>query len=154
MALDSTTIIMHYRGVSGGPSLVLSLSVGADMQNPRSQRGPICSTCGVNGGPSLANYQKPMLSYFSPHERRLICLQKTLFELERLLQCCDNICTILAQHRSRSLFSMILMGPLKSMCPAVIVPTPSRRPCARLPNILLYLPARICFANKIKLISV
>ena len=31
MALDTTTIIMHNRGVSGDPSLVVSLSAGAHM---------------------------------------------------------------------------------------------------------------------------
>ena len=42
MALDTTTIIMHNRGVSGGPSLVLSLSVVAHMQK-RGVSGSLCA---------------------------------------------------------------------------------------------------------------
>ena len=125
MALDATTIIMHNRGVSGGPSLVLSLSVGspyeelvvsagAHMQNPPSQRGPICRTHRISGEPSLASPP--------PHKRRPVCLQKTLFELER----CSNVMIISARCLQSSgrclLLIMILIGPLKFMGSGVIVP--------------------------------
>ena len=46
-----------------------------------------------------------------------------------MLQCYDNICTLLEQQQSLFTYSVILIGPLKFMGPGVISPLPpSRRP--------------------------
>ena len=48
--------------VSEGPFAEPVVSAGSHMQNPRSQRGPICRTHEVKGGAFLASHQGPILS--------------------------------------------------------------------------------------------
>ena len=125
--------------ISGGPYAKPVVSAGSHMQNPQSQRGSICRTCRVSGGPSLASHQGPIcrtsgvsrgpsLASLSPKKKTYL-LQKTVFELKR----CSNVLIISARclHSCNrcSLFSVILMGRPKSMSPGIIVPPcpPSRR---------------------------
>ena len=113
--------------VSGGPYAESVLLVGAHMQN---LQRPICRTRGVSKGPSLV-IRGPSLATPPSHKRRSICLQKALFELER----CSNVMIITARclysSDRCSRFSVILI-PLKSMGPGVIVPPAPPPPSQRL----------------------
>ena len=117
IALNSSAIIIHNRWISGASSWA-------------SQRGPIWKIRGVSGSlcaetaESAGAYMQSLRSErgATPPQKKTYLFVKTLFELER----CSIVMIIYANYLySRdccSLFSVMLMGPLKSMGPGVITP--------------------------------